>query len=297
MKNHEFMVEFGYTQEYLPSKRCSVPRQRVLTAEAAFTVPELTEDEFPVALITRTHEAVADGATEDTIGSAKSDYRIFSEEYRFHNGKLYRPVRPTWGARVSTLIRTPDCLPGLAKWRSQANDPSGYNLYADMPFTEKSAILSDDREAHEEAIRESAGSFVVFSGGVWEEAGEPMYVVITFGLGHNHGGTGFFIEGHYNPNIPARNYFRADRLDDALAYFNKVAAGRGDTDSVGRYDGREVRVDILMPEALKRDPAKDHADGGDPFMEKMESVISRSATVGEAGLLAMCMAMAEVSAS
>ena len=53
---------------------------------------------------------------------------------------------------------------------------------------------------------------------------------------------------------------------------------------------------MLVPEVLKADPIKDHANGGNPFMEGVESAISGASSVGEAGLLAVCMTMAEVSA-
>ena len=46
-------------------------------------------------------------------------------------------------------------------------------------------------------------SYMFFQNKIWEECGEPRYVVNTFGLGHNHGGTGMFIEyfSYPNPNI------------------------------------------------------------------------------------------------
>ena len=90
-----------------------------------------------------------------------------------------------------------------------------------------------------------------------------MYVVNTFGLGHNHGGTGFFIEYHYNPNIPNINYFNALQRKEAIEYGKKVAAGRGDTDSIPGLGDHEI-IEVLMPEMVKRNPQKDHG-GGNPF--------------------------------
>lgn len=294
MKQRNYELTVPYVQKYLPTKRHKNTRVRVLTGTVAFTVTELAEEEFPVALIVRGYERMSEDATEETIMNAKCDFRVFAESYRYYNGSLYKPVRATWGARKSTLIKTAENMVHMIESKRRLWE---CNLYTDIPFTVESVAVSDDMEVQKETIRELARNYVIYEDGIWEKTGEPMYNITTFGLGHNHGGTGFFIADHYNPNISARNYFRADRLDEAIAYFNKVAEGRGDTNSVGTNDDKKVRIDVLMPEVLKRDPAKDHANGGDPFMEKIESVIDGASSANEAGLLAICMTIAEVVAN
>ena len=55
--------------------------------------------------------------------------------------------------------------------------------------------------------QEAAKRYLIVDGSVWLRCGEPRYVVNTFGLGHNHGGTGLFVEEFYNSNISNTNYF------------------------------------------------------------------------------------------
>lgn len=121
-----------------------------------------------------------------------------------------------------------------------------------------------------------------------------MYVINTFGLGHNHGGTGFFIEYFYNDNIPAQNYFNALQREEAITYGKKVALGRGDDKSVDGMGDHDI-IEVKMPEMVKRCPQKDHGDG-DPFLNELEGIISHSDSIGEAGLLTVLTTMAECNA-
>ena len=108
-----------------------------------------------------------------------------------------------------------------------------------------------DLEAHDEETREDlirrvrakARRYLIIGNDVWTVCGEPRYVVVTFGLGHNHGGTGLLVENYYNLNIPKTRYFSALDGDRAIAEFNRIAAARGDTESVGRY-GKMIEVHI-----------------------------------------------------
>lgn len=133
--------------------------------------------------------------------------------------------------------------------------------------------------------------YIVCDGVIWETCGEPMYVINTFGLGHNHGGTGFFIEYFYNDNIPAQNYFTALQREEAIAYGKKVALGRGDDKSVDGMGNHDI-IEVKMPEMVKRCPKRDHGNG-DPFLSQIEGMISQSDSAAEAGLLTVLTTMAE----
>ena len=92
-----------------------------------------------------------------------------------------------------------------------------------------------------------------------------------------------FIEDFYNPNIPSKNYFNALHKADAVRYADEVAAKRGDTNDVGKF-GKDIDIEVLMPECVRRNPEKEHGDG-DPFMNSLETVIESSGSSTEAGLL------------
>ena len=103
---------------------------------------------------------------------------------------------------------------------------------------------------------------------MWTVTGEPRYVVNTFGLGHNHGGTGLFVEEYYNQNIAASNYFSALDGDKAVAYANKVAERRGDTNDVGKF---EKMIEVLIPEAVTIRPEVEHGEGDRSSTRSMPS--------------------------
>lgn len=110
-----------------------------------------------------------------------------------------------------------------------------------------------------------------------------MYVINTFGLGQNHGGTGFFITDCYNPNISNQNYFNALEREQAIAYGKRIAANRGDTESMEGM-GKHAKIEVLLPEMVKRNPQKEHGEG-DSFLNSLERLIEGSDSTAEAGLL------------
>lgn len=90
---------------------------------------------------------------------------------------------------------------------------------------------------------------------VWVKTGEPRYVVMTFGLGNNHGSTNYFVEFGYNENLSKKAYFNALQHEEAKKFALKIAWGRGDTESVPRIKEGPV-IDVWIPEAVKIKPNK-----------------------------------------
>ncbi len=127
-----------------------------------------------------------------------------------------------------------------------------------------------DREKMLLAVKHEMENFILISGEVYEQTNEPRYCINTFGLGGNHGGTGMFVEYHYNSNIRNDNYFSALDSDAAVAYANKVAAGRGDTEDVGKF---HKMITVYMPEFVTVKPKEQHGEG-DPFLNKIEGTIN-----------------------
>lgn len=119
--------------------------------------------------------------------------------------------------------------------------------------------------------RKETSQYLLVNGELYRTANEPRYEVITFGLGHNHGGTGMFCSYNYNPNIRKDSYFSALQGEQAVNYANKVAAGRGDTNDVGKF---KPFIIVHMPEAVKVNPNKQHGDG-DKFLNDMEDIIKK----------------------
>lgn len=138
--------------------------------------------------------------------------------------------------------------------------------------------------------RKETRDFLLVDGELYKVISEPRYEVVTFGLGHNHGGTGMFCSYNYNPNICKDNYFSALQGEQAVAYANKVAAGRGDTNDIGEF---EPFIICHMPELVKVKPNKQHGNGNE-FLNTMESVIKNSDSQVEAGIMCVALAMAGI---
>jgi hypothetical protein len=268
----KFTVEYDYTQRFLPTKRHRNLRARKMHDKVEVTVKELTEQEFPIAFIVHDMQNVYTGMKSyEDYENCTSKFRMFAEEIRAYKGQLRMPVRITRGAAISTLFEDYhyilDNMDYVAR-NSHLNDFDNYP-YTDNSdeFTDESVVINDNRKEIEKLIKEHIKNFVYFDGKFWNRCNEPRYVINTFGLGYNHGGTGFFIEYGYNHIIPSENYFNALQRDEAIAYGKSVAAGRGDTeyiDGMGKHD----IIEVLIPEMVKVKPNKQHGNGnrkGDIF--------------------------------
>jgi hypothetical protein len=91
-------------------------------------------------------------------------------------------------------------------------------------------------------------SYISVDGQVWQRASEPVYCVMTFGMGSNHGGTSLSMSGAPDTTDHAGGecYFPADQYDEAVAYAVNVAERRGDNESVARIR-KTKQIDVLDP--------------------------------------------------
>ena len=137
-----------------------------------------------------------------------------------------------------------------------------------------------------------AEEYIIIDGVVYEETGEPRYVSMTFGLGHNHGGTSLMIDNYYNPNISKDCYFNALEREKAISITKEIAINRGDTESVSRI-GKSYNIEVLIPEAVKCNPQIE-AGEGDPFLNKLNAVTELASSQEEAAVLSICTLMGEL---
>lgn len=244
-----------YEESYLPP-RCRKLRYRECEDFINVTLKEVDPAELQLAF-------------EDNSYSGKG--KIF-----FYRGKLWSKQKMRSGAEEHGCKTALEWL----VWCHE-NCSAFFRLSYDR---EKGKDTS--REAVVKAARDSMKNYILVDGELYETTAEPRYVVNTFGLGHNHGGTGMFCEYHYNPNIRKDNYFPATEGEAAVAYANKIAAGRGDTNDVGKF---KPFIVVHMPELVKVKPNKQHGNGN-KFLNDMESIIQNSSSKTEAGLMCMLLA-------
>lgn len=259
--NMIFNIEFWNEERYLPTKRHRKLRTRYVKNSVDVEIKEPSEKEFPIAFIVHDYKTVYENAKSYYDFDGGEEYRMFAEEIRTYNGKLYTPVRVTHGSAISL------CFEPLEYIKRNMETYEPYWKGGD-DFTENSIIKESNISESQNVILNKSTRYLIFDNKVWKECGEPMYVINTFGLGHNHGGTGFFIEYYYNSNIPNTNYFNALEREKAIAYGKSVAARRGDTESIEEMGDHDI-IEVLMPEMVKRNPKCEHGEG-DPFLNSIE---------------------------
>lgn len=295
-------ITFVFGQAYLPTRRHRKARIRHMVTCRDISFKKVDINDFPVAFIVQDYFTVYEGNTWDEYmenrNSDNGNYRMMDIEIRTYEGKLYKARRFNYGSAIGTSFCPIDDAINGVRYIGKNMSWYDHGVYAyksaDATFDAgKSVIISDNLDERVAELQRQADRYIFSDGKIWEECGEPMYVVNTFGLGHNHGGTGMFIESFYNSNISAKNYFNALEREEAIAYANMVAAGRGDTNDVGKF-GEHENIVVLMPEMVKHDPNVEHVNGGDPFMESLETIINGSDSIAEAGIGVIAMTMAQL---
>lgn len=268
-----------WAETYRPPRK-RLQRQRLVSGTMEYSIPMLTLEEAPVAFILHDRGWIRHKENQDDTDYGPVDTVLYDWD-----DKLWSPVmesskhargRTTVPWSVEAMKREIACEGRRCRF--------GYALHIDENAAVKDMELASQEflDAKKARIQEKAAQYVIINGLVCWRTGEPMYVVQTFGLGFNHGGTGAFIVTHYNPNISSGSYFRADEQAECIKYANKAASARGDTNNVGHFlEGRNIEV--LKAECVKRNPAEDHGDG-DPFINSCEGMIRSSGSQGEAAL-------------
>lgn len=257
MKYLTIPCKVSFQEAYLPP-RCRKPRYRKTEKTCHARVRCVTKADAPVAFVLSDYSHRKEGTTK----------------IRLYKGKLYM---------LETWQRYAPCKPEC---------PFDREFIGFGPETAKTLRLYNYNTCHgyeEQAaeLREEAARRLVIDGLVWIRCGEPVYEVLTFGLGHNHGGTGLFVETYYNPNISKNRYFTALQGDEAVAEATRIALRRGDDKSVPLF---EKMIEVLIPECVKRNPKKEHGKGCD-VINTLNHITEAASSPMEAGLLAMALAL------
>lgn len=281
-------VDFTYEEKYLRTSRCRKPLARTREGIYELAIKELAKAECPIAAVVHDMKSVYEGATTTADFEGNGEYKMFAEPYRVHNGKFYKFCRASYGAAISTAQTELKYV--IADIKS---DLYRYSLYEkENLFSDKSVYISDNLSEIVDNMQARANKYISLDGELWKECGEPRYVVNTFGLGHNHGGTAMFIEEFYNSNISSKNYFNAVDRDKAITYAKETAIARGDTDSVKRI-GKMENIEVLIPEFFKVDPEKEHGEEN-AFLNLLEDMVTSSNNATEAGILVTLATASEI---
>lgn len=103
-------------------------------------------------------------------------------------------------------------------------------------YSETASADADSENGAALEMQNEADKYLVIGDEVWQEADEPVYAVATYGLGHNHGGTGLSIDSlsryKTSDGSPVGEWvFPIDQREEAIAKALEVAENRGDNQS------------------------------------------------------------------
>lgn len=232
-------VLFNYTISTIPP-RCRKPRLVTHNDGAVeVEIQELTAEQAPVAI--------------RASGTKLTDDVEYAYDLRWWNGRLWSAVQLDDNCEPRAYTN------GMQDWEWPAMPEildlrlGSRNVSWIFPF--HSNFGSNPRESVEADIQAFALDYVVIEGKPYRPVREPRYVVMTFGLGSNHGGTSLMVSASSNSNIKDEAFFGLLELEGAKAYATEVAERRADTKSLPMRYGW-AQFEVLMPQVLTvRNPA------------------------------------------
>lgn len=256
-----------YEESYLPP-RCRKLRYRECEDYINVNLKEVNSNELQLAF-------------EDNSYDGKGKIYLYKgnlySKVKFRKDSWHKEIENRDGIKINTAL---DSL----VWCNE-HCSTYFHFAYDREYYKKDT----SRKAVIEQARSDMKGYILVDGELYGKSAEPRYVINTFGLGHNHGGTGMFCEYHYNPNISKENYFSALEGEMAVMYANEIAARRGDTKDVGKF---EPFIVCHIPEIVKVKPNKQHGNGC-KFLNNIETIIQNSDNATEAGIFSMAMALSE----
>lgn len=251
-----------YEESHIPP-RCRKPRYNECEEYVQITLAEACMNDLRLAFEDKSYEGAG---------------KIY-----FYKGKLWALAKMRHvcaGGENEYGYHTP--LEALVWWQEHGG------TYFRFDFDRKYRGRDTSREAVLKQARTDMRGYLLVDGELYHRVNEPRYCVMTFGLGHNHGGTALFVQYRYNPNISKDAYFSALQGEEAVAEANKIAQARGDTKNVGQF---QPEIEVFIPELVKVKPQKQHGNGN-PLFNMFNEITSVASDPLTAGLLCMGAAQA-----
>ena len=209
-------VKFSYGEMVTPY-RCRKPRlQECYARDKKFTIRETYKEYAPIAF--RVH-----------------NYKAEVQEVRLYRGQLYKRYQ----ARNATNTK-------------QVNVSLSEVNFQFLLYVLRWNCMAYTKDQHLKAIRKECSKYLIIDNKLYKKCSEPYYFVVTFGLGHNHGGTGFFVK-YAEPRQKKVYGWSANEHDKAIEEAVQIALKRGDTKSESYIrNGGNGSIDVLIPSAVKK---------------------------------------------
>lgn len=254
----KFIIGFKYLLFFKISNRHKKINHVSLSDVAQFTIKE--PDVFPVVYKVTDRESLYKNAKSHDEFTPKQymGFTLVTEEIRKYKNKLYRPLRFTTGAAVSTAFIKPDDFLDERAWRlkelldrtnwSEANKINSLENPAGFIGSDSCVHVGCSKKALFIAARKWFNQFLIFDNKVWEEIDPPCYSYNTFGLGHNHGGTAIFIN-YLNVNkihgSQRKFYAKPEDREKFIQKVLKVAKNRCDTKDYKSIENLDLNIEII----------------------------------------------------
>jgi len=251
-------IPYEYARQIIP-KYCRKPRATIFKGQISVSVHEVSGEQAPIAI--REHG--------QSFNDQTGQYEPSITEYRWYNKKLWI---------LHSFNRVSHGIYETQTSQQFMNDP--YPMTNGLPYYH----AYSSQQVNRCRIMAWARNTLLIDGIRWQQIDEPRYVIMTFGLGHNHGGSSLSTANSYNSNISKARYFRVDQHDLALNTAIATALNRGDDKSVSFINESHERFEILIPESIRLNPNKEHSNG-DPFINRLEGIIEKCPNTMIAGLM------------
>lgn len=225
-------VQFSFIETVIPPGRRKAVDVVQNSGRLTATIKEVTSAEAPVAIVAHTK-----------IPRTETQIMVL---YRWYQGKLW----------TATNLRTnqPQECPYQQGFYGFEVPPAELDLTDNSRHVRHRYLgeswVTSDKDSTARAIRGALRGLLIVDGVVHREAGEPRYVVMTFGLGRNHGGTALMTDDHFNSNLNRSSYFSLLDLEAAKARATEIATNRGDTKCLPIAVNGPV-YQVLLPEAIR----------------------------------------------
>lgn len=230
-------VKVEYTDMIIPP-RCRKPRPQYGEAEITVNIREVAASDAPVAFIV-------------------TEYDREPRKVRLYKDRLYRQMQD----RQSLYLETNSRDESRPFWENKA---AGQINWQWQLTTRYGVYNRQDRywdygplEKHKDFARNKAANYIIVDGDAYERTGEPYYSVTCFGLGGNHGGTGFFVGWADYRDRKVIWGMTPLHKEAAIERAVAVALGRGDTESVEHIRATPYDIRVLITGAVRRRYARD----------------------------------------
>lgn len=229
-------IPFCYKAQVIKSK-CRKPVEVMIQDSVTVKIKKFSKNELPIAFRIGKDELLYDGKSlwainYDNEPETREIYTVNSdtvirntedggENYRYSRSSPEAPFLNFW-------------------WEAKCLIEDNIKVPTKKELENDNKWISDDKNKIIKEIKEVAANLIFCDDILYKKAKEPMYVVQSFGAGHNYS---VALSSTYllNPNIDKKAYFNALDLEKAKAYaFSK-------TKEANIYGN----IEVLIPEAVK----------------------------------------------